>query len=57
MAYLRNIRSRTRVCIDLNQAEIVVVLTAPSVLADLSDDQLEQIDAAIAAEQERRMES
>ena len=55
MAYLRNIRSRTRVCIDLNQAEIVVVLTAPSVLADLSDDQLEQIDAAIAAEQERRM--
>ncbi len=57
MAELRNIRPRPGVRITLHPADIAEIVTQPDVLICFSDDELEMIDAAIAAEQERRMQT
>ncbi len=57
MAELRNIRPRPGVRITLHPADIAEIVTQPDVLICLSDDELEMIDAAIVAEQERRMQT
>ncbi len=57
MADLRNIRPRPGVRITLHPADIAEIVTQPDVLICFSDDELEMIDAAIVAEQERRMQA
>ncbi len=57
MAQLRNIRPRPGARITLHAADIADIVTQPDVLICFSDDELEMIEAAIVAEQERRMQT
>ncbi len=60
MAELRYIPPRPPMVIaqiPLNRADMVHIITQPQVLLSLSDDQLEMIEAAIVAEQGRRMQT
>lgn len=55
MADLRNIRPRPGVRITLHPADIADIVTQPDVLICFSDDELEMIEVAVTAEQERRL--